>query len=147
MHLTLLSLQTNTDIFANSADPDEMAILLLVFDWNSYILYLQQSMCPNSGMEESMSQTWEKKRLKWPWNMKMTLLLYTPRWLFPWIYLIWPLWPDITELLLKSLFKLWDHPTNTIIHTVFDLITTHTPISAQSRNSVVFRLQPVYFFS
>ena len=32
------------------------------------------------------------------------------------------------------------------IHTVFDLITAHTPISAQSRNSVVFRLQPVYFF-
>ena len=31
-------------------------------------------------------------------------------------------------------------------HTVFDLITAHTPISAQSRNSVVFRLQPVYFF-
>ena len=31
-------------------------------------------------------------------------------------------------------------------HTVFDLITTHTPISAQSKNSVVFRLQPVYFF-
>ena len=30
--------------------------------------------------------------------------------------------------------------------TVFDLITAHTPISAQSRNSVVFRLQPVYFF-
>ena len=30
--------------------------------------------------------------------------------------------------------------------TVFDLITAHTPISAQSSNSVVFRLQPVYFF-
>ena len=29
---------------------------------------------------------------------------------------------------------------------VFDLITAHTPISAQSRNPVVFRLQPVYFF-
>ena len=33
------------------------------------------------------------------------------------------------------------------IHTVFDLITTHTPISAQSRNFVVFRYIPfVYFF-
>ena len=32
------------------------------------------------------------------------------------------------------------------IITVFDLITVHTPISAQSRNSVVFRLQPMYFF-
>ena len=31
-------------------------------------------------------------------------------------------------------------------NTVFDLITAHTPISAQSRNSVVFRLQPMYFF-
>ena len=37
--------------------------------------------------------------------------------------------------------SLWAHST------VFDLITAHTPISAQSRNSVVFRLQPVYFFS
>ena len=31
--------------------------------------------------------------------------------------------------------------------TVFDLITAHTHISAQSSNSVVFRLQPVYFLS
>ena len=31
-------------------------------------------------------------------------------------------------------------------NTIFDLITAHTPISAQSRNSVFFRLQPVYFF-
>ena len=31
--------------------------------------------------------------------------------------------------------------------TIFNLITAHTPISAQSINSVVFRLQPVYFFS
>ena len=31
--------------------------------------------------------------------------------------------------------------------TVFNLITTHTPISAQSSNSIVFRLQPVYFMS
>ena len=34
-----------------------------------------------------------------------------------------------------------------LINTVFDLITAHTPISAQSSNSVVFRLQPVYFLS
>ena len=32
-------------------------------------------------------------------------------------------------------------------HTVFDLITARTPISAQSSNSMVFRLQPVYFLS
>ena len=31
--------------------------------------------------------------------------------------------------------------------TVLDLITAHTPISAQSSNLVVFRLQPVYFLS
>ena len=31
-------------------------------------------------------------------------------------------------------------------HTVFDLITAHIPISAQLSNSVVLRLQPVYFF-
>ena len=30
-------------------------------------------------------------------------------------------------------------------HTVFDLITAHTPIRGQSSNSIVFRLQPVYF--
>ena len=35
---------------------------------------------------------------------------------------------------------------NPVVVTVFDLITAHTPISAQSRNSVVFRLQPVFFF-
>ena len=29
--------------------------------------------------------------------------------------------------------------------TVFDLFPAHTPISTQSSNSVVFRLQPVYF--
>ena len=31
-----------------------------------------------------------------------------------------------------------------IRNTVFNLITARTPISTQSRNSVVFRLQPVY---
>ena len=30
-------------------------------------------------------------------------------------------------------------------HTVFNLITAYTPISAQSSNFIVFRLQPVYF--
>ena len=30
--------------------------------------------------------------------------------------------------------------------TVFDLITAHTPISAQSSDFVVLRLQAVYFF-
>ena len=43
-----------------------------------------------------------------------------------------------------------EYPQNTCMfspkNTVFDLITAHTPISAQSRNSVVFRLQPMYFF-
>ena len=33
------------------------------------------------------------------------------------------------------------------VFTVFNLITAHTPISAQSSNSIVFRLQPVYFMS
>ena len=31
--------------------------------------------------------------------------------------------------------------------TVFDLITTYTPISTESSNAVVFRIQPVYFLS
>ena len=31
--------------------------------------------------------------------------------------------------------------------TVFDLITAHIPISAQSSNFVIFKLQPVYFLS
>ena len=30
--------------------------------------------------------------------------------------------------------------------TIIDLITEHAPISAQSSNLVVFRLQPVYFY-
>ena len=34
-----------------------------------------------------------------------------------------------------------------ILATVFDLITAHTPISAHSSNSIVFRLQSVYFLS
>ena len=38
------------------------------------------------------------------------------------------------------------HMNNRLTYTVFDLITAHTPISVQSRNSIVFRLQPVYFF-
>ena len=32
-----------------------VVILLFIFDWNPY---LQQWMCPNSEMEESMSETW-----------------------------------------------------------------------------------------
>ena len=32
------------------------------------------------------------------------------------------------------------------IYTVFNLITAHTPISAQIRDSIDFRFQPVYFF-
>ena len=34
-----------------------------------------------------------------------------------------------------------------ISYTVIDLITAHAPISAQSSNLVVFRLQQVYFLS
>ena len=30
--------------------------------------------------------------------------------------------------------------------TIFNLITVHVPISAQSSNFIVFRLQPVYFY-
>ena len=30
--------------------------------------------------------------------------------------------------------------------TIFDLITAHTHLSAQSSNFIVFRLQPVYFY-
>ena len=30
---------------------------------------------------------------------------------------------------------------------VFDIITTHAPVSAQSSNLVVFRLQPEYFYT
>ena len=31
-------------------------------------------------------------------------------------------------------------------HTIIDLIIAHAPISTQSSNLVVFRLQPVYFY-
>ena len=37
-------------------------------------------------------------------------------------------------------------PTMHQQHTIFDLITAHAPISAQSSNLVVFRLKPVYFY-
>ena len=51
----LSSLQTNTDIFANSADHHEPLIMIYtVFEWNPY---LQQWTCPNLEMEESMSET------------------------------------------------------------------------------------------
>ena len=32
------------------------------------------------------------------------------------------------------------------IYTVINLITKHAPVSEQSSNLVVFRLQPVYFY-
>ena len=50
----------------------------------------------------------------------------------------------MAELIIDYLFSS-DKPA--LIYTVFDLISAHTPISAQSSNSVVFRLQPVYFLS
>ena len=34
-----------------------------------------------------------------------------------------------------------------VIYRIFDLITAYTPIIAQSRNSAVLNLQPVYFLS
>ena len=42
--------------------------------------------------------------------------------------------------------RFWSISCN-FIYTIFDLITTHTPISAQSSHFVVIRLQPVYFLS
>ena len=63
--LTFSSMLTSTDIFANSADPDEIAhatvssgytlfaISLLTFDRNPH---LQQWMCPNSEMEKSIQK-------------------------------------------------------------------------------------------
>ena len=66
--LTLSSLQTSTDTFANSADPDETAhkepshqdlhCLPLLLNRNPY---LHQWMCPNSGMEDTIPET---QRLK-----------------------------------------------------------------------------------
>ena len=63
--LTLSFLQTKTDTFANSADPDETAhtelyhldlhclpFCFFIFDRHPH---LQQWMCPNSEMEESIS--------------------------------------------------------------------------------------------
>ena len=53
LYLTLASLHTNTDTFADSADPDETApnCLLQSFDWNPY---LQQWMRLKSEIEESI---------------------------------------------------------------------------------------------
>ena len=65
--LTFSSLQTNTDTFTNSADPDEtahdpsgsrlFAILLLSFDLTPY---LQQWMCPNSDERVHFKKWWVK---------------------------------------------------------------------------------------
>ena len=60
--ITITSLQTSTDTFENRVDLDEtvssgstlLLILLLIFDWNPF---LQQWLCPNSEMEESISET------------------------------------------------------------------------------------------
>ena len=41
----------------------------------------------------------------------------------------------------------WQEAIGFIVHTVFDLITAHTAISAQSSYVVVFRLQSAYILS
>ena len=53
------------------------------------------------------------------------------------------LWPANSQSL-HTIFTL-NIGTSKVL-TAFNLITAHTPISAQSRNSIIFRLQPVYFF-
>ena len=65
--LTLLSLQTSTDIFANSVDPDEMAcykpshqdLHCLLFNFSFFDLhpYLHQLGWLNLKMEYSISET------------------------------------------------------------------------------------------
>ena len=58
-------------------------------------------------------------------------------------------WETLEESLKKASEdeKLRQQVGHCFIDTLFNLITTHTPISVQSSNSVVFRLQPVYFLS
>ena len=51
-------------------------------------------------------------------------------------------------LKIKAILTLTDVQTDltilfSMLHTIFDLITMHTPICAQSSNSIVFRLQSV----
>ena len=54
----------------------------------------------------------------------------------------------VTDKIIVPLLKCFSfiNQREIVEHTVFNLITAHTPISTQSRNSIVFRLQPVYFF-
>ena len=49
-----------------------------------------------------------------------------------------------------SLSLVWpfkEHVAQVGVATCINLITAHTPISEQSSDSVVFRMQPVYFLS
>ena len=63
MLLTLPALQTKTDTFANSVDPDEMVRLIRIYTDCLSVLALQLSpfwqqwMCPNVKMEEPISET------------------------------------------------------------------------------------------
>ena len=55
--LTLSGLQTNTDTYANSVDPDETAHLISIYTISHFILefglasYFQQWSCPNLEMK------------------------------------------------------------------------------------------------
>ena len=48
-------------------------------------------------------------------------------------------------MLFAERINIFAERVNIILYIVFDLITAHSPISAQSSHSVVFRLPPVYF--
>ena len=67
--LVLSFLQTNTDTFANSVDSEETVILFwLLMDGCPY---LHKWTCPNSNVEESISETWSwKVKLLVCWNFK-----------------------------------------------------------------------------
>ena len=50
-------------------------------------------------------------------------------------------------MLFAERINIFAERVNIILDIVFDLITAHSPIRAQSSNSVVSRLPPVYFLS
>ena len=58
-------------------------------------------------------------------------------WAYPWTVLISP----------RKISCGYSFETFDFFNTVFNLITAHTPMSAWSSNSAVFRLKPVYFLS
>ena len=160
VNLTLLLLNTTCPVLANIVDPDQLASEL---DLHCLSLKIWIS------IKNPDQVIWLAGNYKWAWHLHLfsmtkvnTKLVHTSfgfslifRYIFPLSVSIslsscLSLSLSLSVCLCLSLL-LWKKIVLTPLHsiwiTVFDLITAHTPIRAQSSNSIVFSLQPVYFLS